>query len=468
MNFTDLSFVFLILPIVLVIYYVVVPKLKQLLLILFSLLFYTMLCPQYLFALIVSIVINITLAGVICSMNAENTTRRAKIVTGIGVFFDVCVLVFYKYLDFGITNLNMLFRSNLQLMNLALPLGVSFYTFKAISYLLESYRGTYRFCIIEGALYLSFFPQIQSGPIGRISHFADVSDQLKFNGELFSRGVHRFIIGYSKKILLSNILVLVTDEIFGMDYTQLSGSLAWLGSVCYSLQLLFDFSSYSDMAIGLGNMFGYECPENFDYPYMTKSFSEFWRRWHISLGSWFRDYIYIPLGGSRVSKQRVIFNLFVVWLLTGIWHGATWGYIFWGLAYFVLVAFEKQFNVPGRIKTKLAAGVYRIVILLTVNFLWVVFRIGGLRAGLQYWGCMFFAVQNPVADLRALTLLKENAFILVVSVILCTPLLSWIYEKIGKRIWLEVFITVVEVFVFVVAISMVVAGQNNPFLYANF
>lgn len=467
MNFTDIFFIAVWLPLLISVYYTVLPKLKPVILISASLLFYAMCAPQYFPALLISIAINVFLSGMI-SKTRKKHNALAVLFMVTGVLFNIGCLAFYKYLNFGIQNLNLLFNSSIEMVNIALPLGISFYSFKAISYLVEMHRGTVDYRPVDGMLYLCFFPQIQSGPISRISDFSNSTGKITWNFQKFSCGVHRFLIGYVKKILISNILVLMTDEIFGMDYAGMSGTIAWLGAIGYSLQLYFDFSSYSDMAIGLTNMFGYDCPENFSYPYLSKSFSEFWRRWHISLGAWFRDYVYIPLGGSRVSKLRLIFNLFAVWILTGIWHGSTWGYVFWGLTYFALIAFEKLTGYPKRMKSKTGRTFYRIGVLVIVNFLWVVFRIGDLKGGFMYWRSMFFAVSNPVADMRAWTLLRENAVILISAVILCTPLFPWIKKRLGKFVAVDLISAVVVIILFVIAISLVVAGQNNPFLYANF
>lgn len=352
-----------------------------------------------------------------------------------------------------------------------LPLGLSFFIFKAISYLVDIYQKKIKVSInpVNMALYLSCFTQIQSGPLSR---YNDMYVGRKLNFSQFSDGVFRFIIGFNKKILLSNTLAHITQETFAAD-AQMSVSYAWLGSICFSLQLFFDFAGYSDMAIGLSEMFGMYCPENFKYPYMSVSISEFWRRWHITLGMWFRDYIYIPLGGSRVaSRLRLYMNLMTVWLLTGLWHGASWNFIVWGMLYFIAIAVEKASGYPDKIKSRFLKSFYRIWVVLFINFQWVIFRAGGLRVGLKYIRCMFWTPANALADFRALFLLKDNWIYIIAAIILCFPIGPWIEKQCKKKECLHILwnvgVLITNAAFFLIAVSYVVAGQNNPFLYANF
>lgn len=289
----------------------------------------------------------------------------------------------------------------------------------------------------------------------------------------FVEGVYRFMIGFCKKILLANVLVNITDAAFGATEDTMTMGLAWLGAICYTMQLFFDFAGYSDMAIGLSKMFGYQCPENFNYPYITASVSEFWRRWHITLGAWFRDYIYIPLGGSRVkSKGRLYFNLLMVWLATGIWHGASWNFIVWGLGYFVVIAFEKTTGWPEKFKHKWAKILYRIFSLAFINFQWVLFRAEGLKAGATYIKHMLCYQNNPVTNIRVLYLIKDNLAFLIVGLLLCVPVVPAIRQWAEKRNSTEIVYNVVQLLVcmglFIYAVSFVISGQNNPFAYANF
>ncbi len=363
--------------------------------------------------------------------------------------------------------------------DLLLPMGISFFIFKAISLLVDVYKGTVvlKKNPIYGALYLSFFGQVVSGPICRYNEFYEKADRVgegKFVWDMFSDGGYLFVKGFIKKVLLANVLSLIVVEIFAIDLEQTSAPLLWLGAVSYSLQLYYDFSGYSDMAIGIGQMYGITCPKNFDYPYITKSISEFWRRWHITLGAWFRDYIYIPLGGSRVaSKARLYFNLLIVWILTGIWHGANWTFIFWGLGYFVAIAFEKTFGLPKKLKSKWSRLFYRIAVLASINFQWVIFNSADLLTGLRYIKHMLIGYGYALANARTWILLKEYGIVLVLALVFATPAIPRLIKRIvskGKKTKSisEVFIGITMVLLFICALSFVIAGQNNPFLYGNF
>jgi alginate O-acetyltransferase complex protein AlgI len=347
-------------------------------------------------------------------------------------------------------------------------MGISFFTFKAISYLVDIYKGRAVLDAnpVHDALYLSFFGQIQSGPLTRYQ------DMKKEDG-LFSDGVYRFVIGFNKKVLIANVLANITNEVFSNSFDNFSTSYAWLGAICYSLQLFFDFAGYSDMAIGISEMFGYKCMENFNFPYMTESVSRFWRRWHISLSQWFRDYIYIPMGGSRQRSQcRVYFNLLVVWALTGIWHGASWNFVVWGLGYFVLIAFEHATGFPEKFKPRFLKLIYRIFSLFFINFEWVLFRADDLATGLRFIKKMFICAANPLADVRTMFLIKDYLFFIVIAIILCFPVVSWMDNKLkNKKTAHAVYGAVIQILAiaaFIWAISFVVSGQNNPFAYANF
>lgn len=288
-------------------------------------------------------------------------------------------------------------------------------------------------------------------------------------------GINRFVIGFCKKVLLANTLSNITTEIFSFELTEISTSYAWLGAVCYSLQIFYDFAGYSDMAIGISEMFGYTCTENFDYPYMTKSISQFWRKWHITLGEWFRDYVYIPLGGSRnKQKWRNYLNLLVVWLLTGIWHGASWNFVVWGLGYFIAIAIEKMFGLPKRLKTRPARFIYRIVVLLFINFQWVIFNMHDLGDGLQFIRRMVIYSKNPVTALRVRFLLSDYRWFIAAAVLFCFPVIPWLESRISHSRYIvpyKIFshsFAILIIVSFIWAVSFVVTGQNNPFVYANF
>lgn len=469
---TDVVFLFLFLPITLCLYYGMKKEWRAYILLIASLLFYACGSPAYFWLFVMSLAANIGIGWMIARFRERRAISRGFLAAGI--LYNLAVLVNYKYFDFIGENVSALLKREFIPHNLTLPLGLSFFTFKAISYLVDIERQK----IDAGrnpvsvALYLSFFGQIQSGPLSRYEDMQNVLEA-KWKSSDFTEGIYRFIIGLNKKILLANVLANITQETFSAGSDQLSTAFAWLGAVCYSMQLFFDFSGYSDMAIGLGMMFGIGCPENFRYPYMTASVSEFWRRWHITLGAWFRDYVYIPLGGSRVkSKFRLCANLLAVWLLTGIWHGASWNFVVWGLAYFVVIAFEKLTGLPNRLKTLPAKMIYRVCALLFINFQWVIFRADGLREGIAYIKTMIMGQSNAVANARALFLLRDNLFFILAALLLCFPIAPFLRSRCeGKKAANVIFQTLavaVNAALFLWAVSFIVAGQNNPFAYANF
>ena len=473
MTINSMTFLLVFLPISLFIYYISNDRIKEYVLLGISLLFYALGSIQFLVGMLLVMCITVFIGRMINSMS----TGIVKVsVLALGIIINVGILGYYKYYNFIIDNVNCLLGTHLNYRQLLMPLGISFFTFKAISYLVDIYCD--RACLdnnpAHDLLYLSFFSQIQSGPISRYGEMiprVELSKNEKV--AMFSEGVYRFLIGFSKKILIANVLVNITKEVFSQSFDNFSMMYAWLGAISFSLQLYFDFAGYSDMAIGLTQMFGYSCKENFEYPYMTKSVGMFWRKWHISLGQWFRDYVYIPLGGSRSkSKIRVCFNLLVVWVLTGIWHGAAWNYVIWGLGYFVVISFEKMTGYPDKIKSKLIKGLYRIATLVFIIFQWVIFRANNLTYGLKYIKRMVIYNSNPLADKRTMFLIKDYAFFLIIAILLCFPVVPWLDEKLEKNKYIhtvyEVIIGVLVVLGYVWAISYVVSGQNNPFAYANF
>jgi alginate O-acetyltransferase complex protein AlgI len=354
-----------------------------------------------------------------------------------------------------------------------LPIGISFFTFQAISYVVDIYRGkkAVQRNILNAGLYIAFFPQLVAGPIIRYDTIADQITGRTESFELFSQGVCRFIAGLAKKVLLANSFAVIADRSFAMSQGgDTSITFAWLGAIAYTLQIYFDFSGYSDMAIGLGKMFGFRFPENFNYPYISKSATEFWRRWHISLGSWFRDYIYFPLGGSRVSsKARLVLNLFVVWLLTGIWHGANWTFICWGLLYFVFIAIEKLVRFEER---NIPAAVKHIYIMLLVIVGWVLFRANTIAYALDHLKIMFGLAGKPFLDVNTVVYLKENLFYFLFGLIFSAPVAKTAALKVdsmcsGKAaagaLYAAAFIAV-----FLFTLSYLVKGTYNPFIYFNF
>ena len=471
MQFTDLTFLLIFMPILLLVYYISKEEYRPYVLVAFSLLFYACGSPQYFLLLCGCVVVDVLIAGFLCRMQSkEKFGPVAVLLLVFGILINLSVLGYYKYYDFVALNLNRFLHTQIEAKALILPLGISFFTFKAISLLIDAYKGKFTsYSMIQTVNYLTFFGQIQSGPIARFSEFKSLA--VGKERQLASDGAVRFMIGFAKKVLLANVLSNITTEIFA-DGVTLSTSLAWLGAVCYSLQLYYDFSGYSDMAIGICNMLGYGCPENFNYPYATKSVSEFWRRWHITLGGWFRDYIYIPLGGSRVGKARLYFNLFVVWFLTGLWHGANWNFIVWGLGYFVVIAVEKAFGLPEKFHTAIGRTIWRIVTLLFVNFQWVMFRCNSFGHGIYFIKTMCTKAVEPIADARARFLFGDYIVYIVIAIVLAAPIVPLIKKKcennvVTKRIY-DIVSGIVIIACFVVALAFVIGGQNSPFLYGNF
>ncbi len=459
MSITRMTFLFVFLPVALGIYYIANNKVREAVLLVISIVFYAIGSMDYV-AMFTCIVCITVFIGRLISRNDSSRAGRCALLV-FGILINLCPLVYYKYADPTLSAH-------------VLPLGISFFTFKSVSYLVDVYKHKVDLTDnpIYDALYLSFFAQIQSGPLSRYKDMSTVPGE-KLDFDLFSKGMFRFLIGYSKKVLIANMLSNITTEVFNTPFDLFSTSYAWLGSICFSLQLFFDFSGYSDMAIGLTQMFGFTCPENFDYPYITESVTRFWRRWHITLSEWFRDYVYIPLGGSRnKSRWRVYFNLFVVWILTGIWHGSSLNFIAWGLGYFVVISLERLFNLPGRLKSKAARAIYRVFTLAFINFQWVLFNSNDLLSGLRYIKRMVVIKTNDISDTRALFLLKDYSFFIVAAIIFSMPIIPKINEMVkndGKyRILYETVMAVLVIVAFIWSISFVVAGQNNPFAYANF
>ena len=469
MSITSLLFLFIFLPLSLVIYYISSDRVKEYVLLGISLLFYAMGSIEYLFLFMIAVAVTVIIGRTI---DRCNKLIHKRILLILGIAANAGMLLYFKYTNFALTTWGQITSTEVTLKEIMLPLGISFFTFKAISYLVDVYKGKAKLDKnpVHDALYLSFFAQIQSGPITRYDSMSKTDEDKK---ELFCDGVMRFVIGFNKKVLIANVLSNISTDVFGTSLDTFSTSFAWLGSICYSLQLFFDFAGYSDMAIGISEMFGYKCMENFNYPYMTESVSKFWRRWHISLSEWFRDYVYFPIGGSRTKRKwQVYINLLVVWLLTGIWHGAAWNFIVWGLAYFVVISFERLTGLPQRFKSLAGKTIYRILALLFINFNWVLFNSANISDGLEYIKSMVVYRSNELTVNRTLFLLNDYAVFIVIALILCFPVVPWLEKRLaGKKVLSRIFETaeiIVIAAAFILAISFVVAGQNNPFAYANF
>ena len=407
-------------------------------------------------------------------MKPIHACRWAKLLLVLMIVFNLLIFIVFKYLNFLIENINIILTINhitqLPQTNIHLPIGISFFTFQAMSYVFDVYyrKGNVQKNPLNTALYITLFPQLIAGPIVRYQTVADEIDHRKENLTDFNRGIQRFAIGLTKKVALSNTLAVAADYIFNTNLSKtMTTGMGWLGAVTYSMQILFDFSGYSDMAIGLGLMLGFHFPENFDYPYTSKTISEFWRRWHISLGTWFRDYVYIPLGGSHIkNKKRLIINLFVVWLLTGIWHGANWTFIIWGIFYFFLLTFEKLVGIKEKIRDSvIKVFFYRIFTLLCVMFGWVVFRSSNLKEAFTYISVMLGFSPAGIWNDTTSWLWKQYFVLLLISAIVC---INWKSKFKFSKLISNIIFPVFTILTFLVSIAIIVNSPYDPFIYFNF
>jgi len=481
MLFSSTIFIFLFLPVVSFLYFIVKEKFRNTVLLLASLLFYAYGEPEFIFVLLASMAANYLFALRLDRLSAVQKPKMRKIVFAAGIAGNVLILFICKYLNFTITIIDGLFGDILETLPITLPIGISFYTFQAISYLADVYRKEVKAQKnpINLALYISFFPQLIAGPIVRYKTMAEALETRRESWADITYGVRRFLTGLGKKVILSNNLSIIAEYAFGFDdYANLPVVTAWAGAISFSLQIYYDFSGYSDMAVGLGRIFGFHFEENFRYPYAAKSITDFWRRWHISLSAWFRDYIYIPLGGSRVTAGRHIFNLFAVWCITGIWHGAAWNFLVWGLCYFVLLVLEKYVLHPERLKNGVLSEVYRIGTLAGVNFLWVLFNVkaeygmSALRRGADYCMSMIGCNHNPLFEKRIFFYLQEYGWFLAAALFVSVPVLPKLKElcaknKAGEMIW-ETIACIGLAASFLFSVANLVIGSHNPFIYFNF
>ncbi|MBQ2749994.1 MAG: MBOAT family protein [Clostridia bacterium] len=470
MLFSGIPFLYYFLPIVLILYFLAPKKLKNGVLLAFSLVFYAWGEPIYVILMVISILQGY-LFGLLIGRDKEKRPRRAKLWMWCSVVFSLGMLGYFKYADFFLSNFNAVTGLSLPLLRVALPIGISFYTFQILSYVIDVYRGdvaAQKNPITLGA-YIAMFPQLIAGPIVRYSDVERELRERKHTMADMAYGVRRFVLGLGKKVLIANSLGELCAA-FGTA-TDPSTLFFWLNAVAYSLQIYFDFSGYSDMAIGLGRFFGFHFMENFNYPYISKSITEFWRRWHISLGVWFRDYLYIPLGGNRVSKPRWFFNLFVVWFATGFWHGAAWNFILWGLYFAVFLVIEKFWLLPWLQKKEGLDFLRHLYVLSLVLVSFVIFNAPDFASvGTQLGGLLGIGTGRDATE--ALYYAKSYAGILVTAVVGATPLpkkvVSWVEKtKVGSRI-LTVAESVFLGLLLLVVTAYLVDGSFNPFLYFRF
>lgn len=468
MLFSSIVFLFTFLPAVMILYYLLPVRFRNVILLLASLVFYAWGEPVYLFLMLLSILFNY-FSGLDIARNLQDK-RAAKRSLVFNLIINLAVLGFFKYEGFVLDTLNGILPVHISYHALPLPIGISFYTFQILSYIIDVYRGNVKVQtnLPNFALYVTMFPQLIAGPIVQ---YADVDEQLasrETSRTKFGEGSMYFIRGLAKKVLLANTSGMIFTEVSGLAKGNIAVMTAWLGAFAYMFQIYFDFSGYSDMAIGLGKMFGFEFNMNFNYPYVAKSITEFWRRWHISLSSWFRDYVYIPLGGNRVSKIKHIRNLLIVWFLTGLWHGAAWNFVAWGLYYGVILIIEKY--LLSSVLDRLPDVVRHIYSIVLVVIGWVLFFSSSFGQAADYIRVMFGAGAHGFADRESMYLLTSNLILWLILIFGSTPLVHFRYEHmLRSKKWNTTIInSVVYAALFIVCIAYLVTETYNPFLYFRF
>ena len=468
MVFSSLIFIFIFLPLVLVSYYIAPRRLRNTVILLASLLFYAWEEPIYIILIIISILINY-LGALLIRVHIKNKDKSKFIFITI-LLIDISILFFFKYYGFAIECLGSIIGLDLEVKSISLPLGISFYTFQQISYIADIYMQKVKpeRNLIDFATYITMFPQLIAGPIVK---YDDIHKQLATRKESinkFGKGVQRFIIGLGKKVILANNIGLIWTQVKEVNLNDLSVVLSWIGIIAFTLQIYFDFSGYSDMAIGLAKMFGFDFLENFDYPYISKSITEFWRRWHMSLGGWFREYIYIPLGGNKKGTLIQVRNLFIVWFTTGLWHGASTNFIVWGL-YFGVILFIEKIYLKDLLK-KIPSIFSHIYTLIIVIIGWVIFDMNTLTDSVNYIKIMFGFGNNIFIDNLAKYTLTNNFIILLIGLICSTKLIKIYINKIKSSFREnDVFlITAINLLILIISTAYLVGASYNPFLYFRF
>lgn len=458
MVFSSILFIFKFLPLALGIYFLTPTRYKNLSLLLLSLFFYSWGEPKYFPIMISSILLDFFISKSIYTY--QNNRTLCKKLLLFSLTFNLGMLFFFKYSNFFIINLNEIFNLSISKLNLTLPLGISFYTFQTLSYTIDVYRGKVRAesNIINFAAFVSLFPQLIAGPIVK---YTDINIQLKsrnIDSSKISDGISEFILGLGKKVLIANNIGMLWEEIKLIGFINISTPLAWLAIISFSLQIYFDFSGYSSMAIGLGKILGFDFPQNFNFPYISRSITEFWRRWHISLGTWFKEYVFISLGGNRVSKKRLYLNLFIVWFLTGFWHGAEYNFILWGLFFFITISVEKAGLLKILNNHKIFSHVYTLFLLLIG---WCIFAIVDLNELFIFLNRLF--IFKSGVDWQYY--LSNYFSILIIACILSTPIVKTIHTKYFSCKWIS---TIILLCIFISSVAYLVDATYNPFLYFRF
>lgn len=468
MLFSSLTFIFIFLPLVLGLYFIAKDKYRNHILLLASLLFYSWGEPKFIVLMLISIIFNYIIALIIDKKRDKKILPKLLLI--FSLIINIGMLFSFKYLNFFITNINSIFNSNISLFEIALPIGISFYTFQILSYVVDVYRKQVpvQKNIFALGTYIAFFPQLIAGPIVRYSTIAEQLEKRKCTLSKFTDGLRRFILGFAKKIIIANNVALVADTIFNSStVTEYSWVIIIIALLAYTLQIYFDFSGYSDMAIGLGKMFGFEFLENFNYPYISQSITDFWRRWHISLSSWFRDYVYIPLGGNRVKKIKWIRNIFVVWLLTGLWHGASWNYVIWGLYFFVILLSERLLT--GKLLEKLPKIVKWIYAFILINIGWLIFRIEDVSILKDLFvNLVTFKSSDVVEFLRMNYSLLDKLPYMIIGLIAMFPIYPAIENKLKKHTLYKYIRDILIMILLTISICFLLSNSYNPFIYFRF
>ena len=469
MIFSSVLFLFRFLPLFLICYFLAPGRMKNIILLLGSLIFYAWGEPVYVVLMLFSTISDYVHGLQLEKAKAAGKSGRGWLVSS--VIINLLMLGFFKYSDFLIGNCNSVFGTQIPLLNLPLPIGISFYTFQTMSYSIDVYRGEVKAQknLLDFAVFVTMFPQLIAGPIVKYKTAAPFLNRRSHSVETAAYGIRRFVVGLAKKVLFANNAGLIWTEISAMNLSELPAATAWFGIIAYALQIYFDFSGYSDMAIGLGAMVGFEFPENFNYPYISRSITEFWRRWHISLSTWFKEYVYIPLGGNRKGLPRQILNLLIVWALTGIWHGANWNFLLWGLWFGFFLILEKL--VLGKWLAKLPAFVGWIYSMVLVLLGWVFFALeGGAGQVFRYLGAMFG--RGGLGDQNTLYLFNHYGISILVMLVGMTPAGAMLYAKVKGMLQRKLpgilFENLVLAVLLLVSVGYIVEASYNPFLYFRF
>lgn len=465
MVFSSITFLFYFLPIVLIIYYIAPKKFRNVVLLISSLFFYFFGEPKYGWIMVLSI-ISMYIHGILIDKFKSTKYKKVPLISGIVI--SIAVLFYFKYFDFLIENINLWLNKKIDIFGIILPIGISFYTFQMISYLVDVYRGEAKVqkSFVKLATYISLFPQLIAGPIVR---YTTVEEQLKnreYTFEKFAHGVRRFVIGLAKKVLIANVMGELVN-VFN-EYGDGTVIFYWLYAISNMIQIYFDFSGYSDMAIGLGKMLGFEFLENFNYPYIAKSITDFWRRWHISLSTFFRDYVYIPLGGNRVSKIKWIRNILIVWALTGLWHGAAWNFVIWGLLFGVLLILEK--TIFKNVIEKIPAFIRHILVLVIVAISFIIFSGSDMNTILGQILGLFGIGTTGFASNVSIYYLKSYLIILLIAIVGSAPIAKIIAEKLKKKYpkTINILEMIFLIILLIICVAYIVSGSFNPFLYFRF